>query len=1596
MKRTLSGFCTAVLLLLSLLLSAYAQTTIDVTWTQNAGRLDVVVQFDYRESAAALAGRELSLTLLGDSGALCTVPISGGDETRSIPETDASVRTTLYNPQNAPLSGNEKVGFCTAEFTGLPRDVQYRVRLEGRGYQSLTSGPLSLDEYAPRVYISAKSGGFALGDVTGDQVIDGQDLSRVSGALGKSPADADVNQDGKTDITDLALVHHNMGERRAEEVYAGALTVSGILDAGAIADEMAGAGLSLEGKLEDLFEDNGRSVRLTAPAGGTLEIPITLAEPKEMSEIRIVSPAVDGALEKGSVQVEYEGGFSENIDYDLTPPEETHATEREAGVRTVVIPLEGRVPVKKITITVEKVLGEDGKARYTIIEKIEFLQDIVPDNIDLGASIPKNVTAAPGSRQVSLSWRAVDNVDGYIVRYGTSAAALTRQLRVGTNSAVITGLKNLTAYYFTVSAYSGSWNGDASAAVSCVPQPDRAPLPPDNLSLSPEDSAIAVGWKKTEDAEFYNLYYKKSSDKEFQIVKEEYPSVSCVVEDLENGVSYDFYVTAGNQKGTSGPSLTASGTPVKEEIDPPVLPTRNRIPNSAIVSAQMENPKNVSDPGFDVRQVYDEDFETSWTARVWWESSRFTFEFDEEQDMDYLIYVPRLNRGYPESIARYSVAAWDEDGNMTWLTPDEGKLTNRADTSLAPTLRGNPKETGYAILPFEHNEHIKKISVLVRQWDGARKPSSLSEIAFYTYDDIETSVAALFSDRSYTSLVPGVKQEQIDELRARIENTDGYLVHQDVLLDELDLAAALCQGDKTKLGAVVDHVQSRDASADPRRINTFQPIGVTAEAGKQVVFYAQIPEGEKVYIVPTQHFAEAARWSGQAIELRNGRNILTMPRINDVSPQKGGSLYLQYAGSRADEIRIQVRGGTKIPLLELSDWHDLSENEVRARMDAYLAELERYCGETLRGLGSSALQTSILNATEIAFPHVLLSLPATEVRRGLDGGADALYNDGLAWEELMRLMYYTHGIDEAALEGSASRHNIRYMRMFGGAFMYAAGNHIGIGYGSASGMMGGRPTSVTGKGNANGLFGWGIQHEIGHVMDSLGKAEITNNIYSLFAQTRDGGENALPSRLEKSNKYESIFAKVTSGQRGMANDVFVSLGMYWQLHLAYDGADGNFYHDLNRLPGSKANDNAFMAAASEVAGKDLSEFFSAWGLTPSGQSGGREERRIQYLTDESRRERMAGTQKQSGSVGITASYSAERRMATVSIAPVSGAKMLGYEIVRELNGETEVVGFLSARSGETVWTDSLGSVNNKAVTYSVNAIDILGYPIASASAGQLEISHDNLIPRDRYTWSSDDGLIASFSGAPSVAGIRFGGESAEGATLPSVTLGLSGGNILVEADAGSGFTPVLEIPADEVEADRLYFFTRKDADGSICPCDAVSVRISGVSAEAAEQIDFAAYPGDNIQFGEIGRLGESYGDIPAGTLIVTGSFRGNPVFNTIHVYGRSQSGDMASGELTETDRVPLEGRIYLFAALPKTGDMAEIDNGLWIFVPSQQSDTLSGGEDGACTGSLLPTQVMAELIRTNVPEGGAGRVTGDTRWISSPTYESMPTIRLED
>ena len=179
----------------------------------------------------------------------------------------------------------------------------------------------------------------------------------------------------------------------------------------------------------------------------------------------------------------------------------------------------------------------------------------------------------------------------------------------------------------------------------------------------------------------------------------------------------------------------------------------------------------------------------------------------------------------------------------------------------------------------------------------------------------------------------------------------------------------------------------------------------------------------------------------------------------------------------------------------------------------------------------------------------MYSLPATQVWSPLSSKDDkvaALDASLKAMEDTMSLFYQHKGLsnDAGTVKGNnalPSQHlNIRYMRMFAGAFMYASGNHIGIEFGS---------TGLASGSAGMSSLGWGIAHEIGHDINqgTYAVAEITNNY---FAQLLTGKERY---------KLEDVYKKVTSGTVGKASNVFTQLALYWQLHLAYDDQKDDHY-----------------------------------------------------------------------------------------------------------------------------------------------------------------------------------------------------------------------------------------------------------------------------------------------------------------------------------------------------------------------------------------------------------------------------------------------------
>lgn len=1552
------------------------------------GSIGLTLRFDLPQSVDSAAGWVIQLQV-SRGGQKTVVVLPGGQTVEN--GLGAQISAMVKNVDGAPLTTEGRVGVYQVELSGLPAEgAQYELTLTGAGHVPFRQSVV-LNGYSQHVIVGTGDGTFSLGDVTGDGVIDDDDLAAVDAQLGKMAntpqlAAYDLNGDGRVDITDLAYINQNRGKEGKALVMDTAALVPAQLDSTAL--------IVSGGSTDDLFQGE-QAVTITPAGGGALDLPIVVNEGVgvEMSAIQITCPDGLGAVQSGTAEVELADGSRLTIPFGAALPAGVYAIGENAGQRVVTIDLGKKVAVKKVTI---HVTATQGQTEFATVTKIEFLKDIVPENARTDADQVKGVTATAGSGMVTLEWTAVRNVLGYTVAYGTSAGALTQSVSVKTNRAEITGLDNLKTYYFQVTAVNGDWRGTPSKTVSAVPQPGGVPGAPSNIGVTPSDQALRLSWGKTKDASYYQVFYREAGELLFTQFGGNVTGTSATVTGLTNGTRYEVAVKAGNSKGVGPYSATASGTPEKEDLGMPSLPVEGRIDNGMVQSVVMENPGNVNRslcPNFKTSHVVDNDAATYWVANQWWVSSRFTYTFKEPQDMNYAILVPYLGGNHKYALKTYTVTAKNSKGET--VLPE----------TLYTARTIDPKKN-YIVLTFSMVKDVKELSITLNEREGNGCRVSISEMAFYKSDSLADDIAALFADGSFTTLRSGVTAAAVSALSQRLEAKADFYLDLERLKDELALAGALLRYDTSALGLVKNSFQSRGSGKDSQygqSASDFQPLGVSARAEAVVAVYASLPGDVPVYVVPTQFYGESGVWRGTPIQLMNGRNYISVPKIGSLTDERGGPLYLTYAGNNPDAVKVQVRvdgNAFTVPVLELSGWYTMGENARRETIRAYVAHLQTY----VAGLGSARMETDIHNATEISTPSVLLSVPASQALNGLRGVnasaeamAETLYQNVLAWEDELYVANQVQGIipaggarTDAYRYPMTTRQNIRYMRMFAGAFMYAAGNHIGVGYGSTSGLMSGKPVSYTGLGGANRLFGWGIAHEIGHNMDKLGKAEVTNNIYALAVQAWDGAAMVQNTRLTNSNIWSGIYEKTAVGRPGTANNVFVQLGMYWQLHLAYDGGSKplDFYNRFfsrwkSGAYGSYSYDERVALIASEVAGRNLTEFFTRWGLTLSEGAKNilrgyqAESRAIWYLNDSSYAQRMSGGGTFTGTVTVSAAVQGNKAVLTIM---GGNASVLGYEVRR--NGKP--VAFVTTNT----YTDDLGAANNLTYTYSVVPVDRLGNMGREAFAGQVRIAYDKTISPDRYTMSyqGNELVVTMKNGSVQVTGLKVSGGS-----LASCTVRVRGNN-------GSDWKTV---NLGAVNGGVAYFTKPGAASGDtrIWTYDVTELRITGLPVGTG--VELMDYPGDRIDLYEgasVGRLAQAYyydgGMIPAGTLVVVGVYRGDPVYNTVEIQARYNTTAEAqeSNGVTSVERA-MNGYALLLAEIPADGAVSDTSDGFWIFVPDLAAEKALNEKSGVTDDD--PIEFRALFYRTDDPNSSASRrVTSETLWTSFPETDALPQLVL--
>lgn len=1599
---------------------------------------------------------------------------------------------------------------ASVRFPGLPAG-SYEIQVSGRGYVTCTQ-KIQVDGLAYRVQFytgeaavgteTAHPGLLAGGDLNGDGKLDSKDTELLVNAIdaGEYRPEYDLYGDSRVDLLDLNYLTRIMNQSREA-------TVERFIPLAA-EDITVPVGRIESGSRERLAAKEEGGLTLSSP-DGSMELAFDFGRYREapvMEEILIGVPHDrNHAIEEGVVVIEAADGESvvasvmgrETMSFVADEKSFTITPNKDGSIR---ISLNGQIAVKRVTFKITKTADAGNLAE---ISSVEFVNDMASRIPEPEMDVPEIKAIKTSSRAFTVSWNRQNNVTAYEVCIAsegktdyrrTTADSLSVQQFQGEK------LANNVTYKISVQSLNGEWKSGFCTAQDATPKPNGKPDAPDGVKVVGGYRSLDVRWKKMEDTDSYTLYYKEDGEADWQKIAG-IGGAYCQVTGLKDNTRYLVCLTGTNEMGEGPMSLTASDKTISGLI-PAKLPEYRLINTSNgegklsahIVSAAVGGGSvSMVDSPLDEKEgsalgAFDNSY-SSYIDRQDWDyggaypgkGKGVTVELDAAYEIGMITLAQPMDLG---EFAHVNIQYEDTDG--TWQTA--GNVT------ISVKRSGDRK---YYLIKLKDPIKTSRLQIGVGHRYGYYKVA-ISEIRFHTYDSLERDILDLYADDLHITLKDGVDQAAIEALQTRLDTKDPvcgeYHPEREALQKELDAAKALLAteglGQVLKVNPNITALKDQGLSVGG--LMARQPLGVTAAAEENIVVYVGNPAMKsgadtKLQLVFTQQYAESGGLS-RTMALKVGRNEITVPKLSSTDVEKGGALYVQYTGNDPkDQYAVRVSGGTAFPVLNL---YRVPEAEKAEKIRSYVTALRTYVeglsethmqshqsgqNEQVKGYAYDAM-TCILNTTDIVTDYMMLSVPASQVLSGLGEDADARMEETLqAMDNMLTLFYQHKGLTDSFAEGTsaeitAKNHlpyqylNIRYMRMFAGAFMYAAGDHIGIGWGSVSGLMGGVPVQAdtAGRYESGRYFGWGIAHEIGHQINqsAYAHAEVTNNYFSVLAQAKDSNDSV---RF----RYPEVFKKVTSGTTGYANNVFTQLGMYWQLHLAYDrGYNYKTYGTWQeiqknlffarvdryarepaaapapkgiRLEISGDRDQNLMRLASAAAEHDLTEFFTRWGMVPDGKTRSymgqfaEEERAVCYVDDAARVYEMTHADDSAGAGRAMIRAVAAKADSTGSVdvtitSTESEGRIQGYEIVRIFTEggkeRRELAGFTQGRT----WTDDAAFAANHTITYEVRAVDkwlhysapVQALPVKAGGSGILDKTGwsvtTNMVSAEDVVPDSNEDLPCENTKESAVIKVingdladRYTGTATE--ADPYILLQL---NRQEEVSSMSyicdGGTPMgayrIEVSKDGENWREVNQGTWKLGDGRarvhftdtnhrICTYDAAFVKLTAAGQKGKElsvtELDLYGPSGDNVELQTqgIGKLKSAYAyadggqeyEIPAGSIIFTGSYKGNPAYNVVVLY--DENGDIVGG--TDREGVLTAHQIILAPPLEEEDAMlGTVSDGIWIywFEP----------EDGV-KEAALPDRVRAELYRVDNAQTNEGqRLVSDTAFVELPDTLADITI----
>lgn len=685
-----------------------------------------------------------------------------------------------------------------------------------------------------------------------------------------------------------------------------------------------------------------------------------------------------------------------------------------------------------------------------------------------------------------------------------------------------------------------------------------------------------------------------------------------------------------------------------------------------------------------ITNAIDENLDTYWETNTA-NTSEFTneveVEFKEAVALNRIVYGARKSdrKGFAQEFEIY------------------GSTTSKGDTYKLVATGSHNKVSGLVEAKFDQNK-FKRVKFRFKNSD--QNWASLSEIAFYKQDIVNDKVDRLFTNELMNELSEEFNTKE--KLQALENEAKGHPLESS-FKESFELANKILNGELETV-KVITAEQHGDMVAHANKNlkfgfgNNNQPTGISAKPGEEITVYVDADPNQPM---PSLAFAQQeGSWSNwmRTVKLNPGRNVITVPEVPKDSwykldVTKGGSIYIVNPYTPEEQPKapvIRFASGEKYPIFT----SDTNVEEFKK----FLIEYKKAIDEDI-DKNPNPLDREVLDIFEFVSDHIVWTGTATGAYETyIEKGVNPL--DTIeSYNTLMEELFKYYGLDGSNEQNDPKyiRENIRIAQPY--AYMYAAGNHIGVGRDVLASAL----VPMEKKGGS-----WGIIHEIGHRMDVNARlfGEITNNMLPMYMS---GYYNNMDTRIPyETHTYKNVLSE--NSNKYVEGGAFENLAVFWQLEMykpGYWGQLNRLYRERSVNLGNENPNNVKMQYlvkfSSEVIGEDLSEYFARHGFEVNEETRVETSKyqkpnsKIWYLNNNKFKYEGTGFIDDTN-LDVSLNRVENGIKLTFNVDDKVKSDLLGYEILRD----GEVIGFTGTNTFTDTNADKAKNSKYEVVPYDLN------------------------------------------------------------------------------------------------------------------------------------------------------------------------------------------------------------------------------------------------------------------------------------------------------